>query len=106
MVDAAWRPFGAIATRAVIYGHVHGPKPTALSVPTVPSGSDDQIEVGLLGRPLLSAHQTIRRSGIDRRVMQGVTSAAEEGGYFDDRPLLADLTTEQLADCEIIASRL
>ena len=106
MADEPWRPFVAVASRKVLYRHVYGPEPVPLPIPALEGANSQNVIVTLLGRPIVNAAQLVRRAGISRLTLARITSAASEARYFDDAPLLADLSATQSKACESLAVRL
>jgi hypothetical protein len=109
MCEAEWRPIVLIAARTILSATMSTPQPLLLKEDNEDDiakqkGSAD--EVSFVVRAVLDLNAVIRRSGVGRQAVKRVMSAATEGGYFDDKPLLAEPTDEGFAAVRQVAERL
>src|SRR5262249_36533454 len=109
MSDPEWRPIVLVAARTVLSKPKGSPKPIPLNDGA--SGLDeaqweDEGEVALLSRTILNLNGVIRRSGVNPRAVSALMKAAADGGYFDDKPLLAETTDPEKAIVRKIADKL
>jgi hypothetical protein len=109
MCEPEWRPIVLTAARTVLSRPIGPPLPTLLSEGKEES-EDGLIETGdevvFLPRAILDLKGVIRRSGVRRQTVRALMQAAEEGGYFDDKPLLAEPTDPGSEAVRKVAQRL